>query len=364
MDRCALFVDAGYVLADGAMAEHGTSRRESVSWDYPGLLQFFANLAADRTGQPLLRCYWYEATVDGRRSAEHDTLADMPGLTLRLGQTRPGKREGVETEIDRDLTTLARNRAISDVVLVSADGGLAQVIADVQDLGVRVIIVHISADGDWTVSRSLLQQGDDIVEIDGAQLRPFAKLTASAEPARYSEQYATSGYGGKPLANGHATSATGAGHPACRPARVDLTRLRRPCIPRRWPLTISRRPSRPRSSRPRAARPPTTSPRPARPRSSSPRAARPPTTSPRPARPRSSSPRPGRRRVSRPRSPSPPRPSAAPGRRKRARPAPQPRRGRPAQQQHRPPAGYPAAQHAGRTGCPPTVCGAHIGLLR
>ena len=135
MDRCALFVDAGYMLADGATAVHGTSSRDSVSWDYAGLLRFLASLSADRTGQQLLRCYWYEATVDGRRTPEHDTLADLPGLTLRLGRMRPGKREGVETEIHRDLTTLARNRAISDVLLVSAEEDLAQVIADVQDSG-------------------------------------------------------------------------------------------------------------------------------------------------------------------------------------------------------------------------------------
>jgi hypothetical protein len=113
-------VDAGYVLADGAMAVHGTRHRESVSWDYAGLLQFFGSIARERTSLPLLRCYWYEATADGRRTPEHDTLADLPGLLLRLGRTRPGKREGVETEIHRDLTTLARNRAISDVLLVSA----------------------------------------------------------------------------------------------------------------------------------------------------------------------------------------------------------------------------------------------------
>jgi uncharacterized LabA/DUF88 family protein len=211
VDRCALFVDAGYVLADGAMAAHGTSQREALSWDYAGLLQFFAGLASDRTGLSLLRCYWYEATVDGRRTPEHDTLADLPGLTLRLGRMRPGKREGVETEIQRDLTTLARNRAVSDVLLVSAEDDLAQVIADVQDLGVRVIIMHISVDGNWTVSRSLRQQCDDIVEIQGAQLRPYAQ-PAVGEPARYSEQYAASVYGGRPMSNGHAASLVG-GHP-------------------------------------------------------------------------------------------------------------------------------------------------------
>ncbi len=45
MDRCALFVDAGYVLADGAMAVHGTRQRESVSWDYAGLVQLLSGLA-------------------------------------------------------------------------------------------------------------------------------------------------------------------------------------------------------------------------------------------------------------------------------------------------------------------------------
>jgi len=60
---------------------------------------------------------------------------------------RPDRREGVETDIHRDLSTLARNRAISDVLLVSAEEDLAQVIADVQNLGIRVMIAHISVDG-------------------------------------------------------------------------------------------------------------------------------------------------------------------------------------------------------------------------
>src|SRR5581483_10814152 len=63
VDRCALFVDASYVLADGAMAVHGTRRGESVSWDYEGLLQLLSSLARERSGLPVLRCYWYEATV-------------------------------------------------------------------------------------------------------------------------------------------------------------------------------------------------------------------------------------------------------------------------------------------------------------
>src|SRR5579862_7175269 len=160
VDRCALFVDAGYVLADGAMAVHGTRRRESVTWDYPGLLQLLANLAMERTRLPLLRCYWYEATVEGRRSADHDVLADLPGVKLRVAKMRPGRREGVEGEIHRDLTTLARNKAVTDAMVVSAEEDLATVIAEVQDMGMRVTLLNISVDGNGTVSRALRQECD------------------------------------------------------------------------------------------------------------------------------------------------------------------------------------------------------------
>lgn len=165
------------------MAVHGTRRRESVSWDYAGLLQFLAGLAAQRSGLPLLRCYWYEATVEGRRGADHDALADLPGVKLRLAKMRPGRREGVESEIHRDLATLARNKAVSDAMVVSAEEDLASVIADVQDLGMRVTMLHITSDGNWTISRTLRQECDDIVEISASDLRPYVDLISGAEPS-------------------------------------------------------------------------------------------------------------------------------------------------------------------------------------
>ncbi|MFI6505754.1 NYN domain-containing protein [Nonomuraea typhae] len=199
MDRCALFVDAGYLLADGAMAVHGTRHREAVSWDYPGLLQLMTNLSRERTGLPLLRCYWYEATVEGRRTPEHDALADIPGLKLRLSRIRPGRREGVDAQVHRDLMTLARNSAICDAVVVSGDEDLAQVVCDAQDLGIRVTVVHITADGSWAVSRSLRQESDDLIEIGGGHLRPYVNLvTGSTE--------ATNGH--QPVSNGQAAHAS------------------------------------------------------------------------------------------------------------------------------------------------------------
>jgi len=193
------------------MAVHGTRRRESVSWDYAGLLQLLGNLATERSRLPLLRCYWYEATVEGRRSADHDTLADLPGVKLRVAKMRPGRREGVEGEIHRDLTTLARNKAVSDVMVVSAEEDLAQVIADVQDMGMRVTLLNIDVDGSPTISRALRQEGDDIVDVSAGHLRPYVELISGAEPSRPDE-----------AVNGNGVKGTGVhGHaPAPAPGRV------------------------------------------------------------------------------------------------------------------------------------------------
>jgi hypothetical protein len=199
VDRCALFVDAGYLLADGAMAVHGTRHRESVSWDYPGLLQLLSGLARERTGLPLLRCYWYEATIEGRRTPEHDALADIPGLKLRLSRIRPGRREGVDAQVHRDLMTLARNNAICDAVLVSGDEDLTQVVCDAQDLGVRLTVVHIAAEGSWATSRSLRQECDDLIELAAGHLRPYVSLVTGASESVNGHQAVSNGQGSHAL---------------------------------------------------------------------------------------------------------------------------------------------------------------------
>jgi NYN domain len=182
VDRCALFVDASYALAEGALVVHGTRNRDSVSWDYEGLLKLLGGLSRDRTGLPLLRCYWYDTSTDGNRTPEHDAIADVPGVKLRLGKIRPSRKEGVEAEIRKDLTALARNHAISDVIIVSAEEDLGPVIAEVQDLGVRAILFYIGADGDRAVSRTLRQECDDVIEISAGHLRPYVDLISGAEP--------------------------------------------------------------------------------------------------------------------------------------------------------------------------------------
>ncbi|MEY9214656.1 NYN domain-containing protein [Thermobifida halotolerans] len=206
MDRCALFVDAGYLLAEGAMAVHGTRDRDSVSWDHAALVQLLNEVARDRTGLPLLRCYWYEAVTDGRRSQEQEGIADIPGVKFRAARIRPGRREGVENYVQKDLIPLAQSRAICDAVLICGDEDMAPVVAEVQELGVRVTVVNISIEGNWTISRALRRECDDLIEIGAGHLRPHVNLLeAGAGPA---DDTIPSGQSG-PLSNGRSRPNTG-----------------------------------------------------------------------------------------------------------------------------------------------------------
>jgi hypothetical protein len=115
----------------------------------------------------------------------------MPGVKLRLVNVRPGRREGIEPQLRRDLVTLAKNGAISDAFVASANENLAEIVAEVQDLGLRVVILHITSDGGWTVPQSLRQESDDLVEISGVHLQPFVELIRGAEPANPDDQYSS-----------------------------------------------------------------------------------------------------------------------------------------------------------------------------
>jgi hypothetical protein len=126
----------------------------------------------------------------------------MPGVKLRLATGRPG-HDGVETEMHRDLTALARNQAVSDAMVVSSAEELTRVVADVQDLGMRVTLLHIVGDGNWTISRTLRQECDDIIEITPAHLQPYVELISGAEPPRPDEAESDRLVALRPRANGH-----------------------------------------------------------------------------------------------------------------------------------------------------------------
>ncbi|MEX8497176.1 MAG: NYN domain-containing protein [Leptothrix ochracea] len=165
MDRYAVFVDAGYLIAAGAQAAFGYQvPRKHVSILNPGdlIAALIARASEAADGLPLLRIYWYDAMPGPRLSLEQNTLAMLPGVKLRLGALNcSGEQKGVDAMIVTDVIELARNGAIADAVLISGDEDLHIAIQLAQSFGVRV---HILAAGDPTknVSPSIQMDADSV----------------------------------------------------------------------------------------------------------------------------------------------------------------------------------------------------------
>ena len=110
----------------------------------------------------LLRVYWYDALLGPRPSLEQTTIAHLAGVKLRLGSlNNAGEQKGVDSLIVTDLIDLARNRAISDAILVSGEEDLRVAVQVAQTYGVRV---HILAVGDpkKSVSTALQMEADSV----------------------------------------------------------------------------------------------------------------------------------------------------------------------------------------------------------
>jgi uncharacterized LabA/DUF88 family protein len=134
MDRAAVFVDAGYLYAQGSVLLTGTKqRRETLSLNISKAREFLVDSANAATGLSLLRIYWYDAIRHGRMTPEHTALADTADVKMRLGQINSaGEQKGVDALIVTDMNEVARNHAISDAVLLTGD----------EDVRVGVLLEH------------------------------------------------------------------------------------------------------------------------------------------------------------------------------------------------------------------------------
>ena len=73
--RCAVYVDAGYLLASAATRVTGTSLRSGVHVLYDHLVDALIEQAEEQSQLPLLRVNWYDSG-SRRRSAGPDPGAD------------------------------------------------------------------------------------------------------------------------------------------------------------------------------------------------------------------------------------------------------------------------------------------------
>src|SRR5688572_13774485 len=166
VDRCIVLVDAGYLLGAAASLLAGEPARSRITVDHASLIQGLRELAEADTQRPLLRIYWFDGAPDRVPQPEHRRLRVMPRVTVRLGAlTRSDGRwaqKGVDAAMHAELTELARNRACSDVVLVTGDGDLLPGLMSAKEHGVAVHLWAVqAADGDYNQSEDLVAEADE-----------------------------------------------------------------------------------------------------------------------------------------------------------------------------------------------------------
>jgi uncharacterized LabA/DUF88 family protein len=166
MDRCVVLVDAGYLLGAAASLLAGEPSRSRILVDHAAVVAGLRERAEKETGQPLLRIYWFDGAPDRVPQPEHRRLRVMPRVTVRLGAlTRTDGRwaqKGVDAAMHAELSELARNRACSDVVLVTGDGDLLPGMMSAKEHGVAVHLWAVqAADGDYNQSEDLVAEADE-----------------------------------------------------------------------------------------------------------------------------------------------------------------------------------------------------------
>ena len=192
MDRYAIFVDAGYVFAAGGELCCGTSDRKRFELDVPKLRDHLNQIAEGTTGLSALRMYWYDAAFYSGPTPDHQKIALLPNIKLRLGRIKSGRQKGVDALIYHDLINLARERAISDAFLVSGDEDLREGVRTVQGMGVRMTLIGIPPSRSATnQSRELVQEVDELVILTKDVLSGFFRL--KPRPTDQRRQEATTG---------------------------------------------------------------------------------------------------------------------------------------------------------------------------
>ncbi|MFE8937681.1 MULTISPECIES: NYN domain-containing protein [unclassified Streptomyces] len=166
VDRCVVLVDAGYLLGAAASLLAGEPARSRITVDHAALIQQLRQRAEAETALPLLRIYWFDGAPDRVPQPEHRRLRVMPRVTVRLGAlTRSEGRwaqKGVDAAMHTELTELARNRACSDIVLVTGDGDLLPGLMSAKEHGVAVHLWAVqAADGDYNQSEDLVAEADE-----------------------------------------------------------------------------------------------------------------------------------------------------------------------------------------------------------
>ncbi len=172
MDRVAVFVDAGYLFAQGSIELSGEKQgRGAIELEYGKVASTLRRFAEGASNLPLLRIYWYDGSNQGPTTAQI-AIARLDDVKVRLGFVNSsGKQKGVDSLIVTDMIALACNGAMAECVLLSGDEDLRVGVQQVQELGVRVHLLGVTVDG--SQSMFLFQEADTTHEWDRSDLSEF-----------------------------------------------------------------------------------------------------------------------------------------------------------------------------------------------
>jgi hypothetical protein len=109
MDRIAVFVDAGYLFAQGSVLVAGrTLPRHQIVLDHNAVITALTDLAKRVSGSPLLRVYWYDGTSTG------PIPRDLDGKLLARGRAAlGGDLDSAQKQHLRHTFLAACNRRVS-----------------------------------------------------------------------------------------------------------------------------------------------------------------------------------------------------------------------------------------------------------
>lgn len=182
-----MLVDAGYLLGAAGTLLGGSPDRGTLQTDYSGLVTALIAEAQKQTGMPVLRLLWYDGAFNSQPSPDHRTLRVLPDVKVRLGELvkrdNRVQQKGVDSYLQRDLTALARNHAIADVVLVGGDEDLRRSLEEAQDYGVRVHLWGVEAAApEYNQSQTLIAEADRRWILPGEWITRFIRLRDRPSP--------------------------------------------------------------------------------------------------------------------------------------------------------------------------------------
>ncbi|WP_420606638.1 NYN domain-containing protein [Novosphingopyxis sp.] len=157
MLQTAIFVDAGYVYAQGAVAlGQPKTERRSLRLNPSAITAKLKELAhSTESNGRLLRIYWYDGLARGSAmNFDQEAISRTEGVKCRFGTINTyGQQKGVDSLIVTDIIELARIQAISDALVLSGDEDVRVGVQVAQTFGVRVHLLGIHpAKGSQSIS--------------------------------------------------------------------------------------------------------------------------------------------------------------------------------------------------------------------